>query len=248
MTVDVPVPPGVISVRAMDARTRQPVRGSVQLQVYRSDPGQRERRVHANTFRQNPERVVLGQGLFRIAATFGNSTESKSVEAKIGSDLQMDLWFEGQAAERSATIRVVMHRPSLLPNAFSPPRVELKGAGVARILYEGPNSLKLPPGNYEIIVAGNPPHRMPFTLTQDGSQFDATIEIVPGWFEAGTGQAGHFELFDQGGNPLAQFDGTKVAHSLPDGRYRLDYSDANGGMKTGQFDISVGRMQRVRLN
>jgi hypothetical protein len=239
----------VVRVRAMDARTQRPVQGPVQVTVFRSRPGQPDEQVHAGTFAQNPERFVLGEGLFRIAASAGGSPKSDTVTAAIGSDREIELWFDGRAANRLVDIQVVVHRPSLLANAFQPPQIELRGAKISgRYLRAGANPLNLPPGDYEVVVASRQPHRLPFSLSDNGSQFAATVEVVPGWFEADAGRNGHFVLFDASGKALAQFDGAKVSHSLPDGSYRLELKDPGGSSLSGQFERSLGRMQDVRLN
>ncbi|MCA8927404.1 MAG: hypothetical protein KDC18_04990 [Alphaproteobacteria bacterium] len=246
--VEIPVAPGRVEVEARDSATDQPLRPPVTLQVFRLQSGRPDQPLGDTVLTGARQILALGDGLFKLVGTAHAQTVEQTVELALGDRKAATLHFNGLPQRREGDIRVVMHEPTIDTGRYLPPLIELSRNGrPVRALRPGANPVDLAPGSYEVVIGSRPPHTLPLTVGRTGDRFQATVEITPGWFDARAGQSGVFVLYDPLGNAIAQFRGDRVAQSLADGRYRLEFKGGDQSRSEAEFDISTGHYTPVTL-
>ncbi len=240
--LEIPVNPGILIIEPAEADTPATV------DLFRIDSAGRETQLGQVRLASTSTRLVLGTGQFKIVGRSQGRTLEHRMELSLGETKTIALHLDRPPQVRRAVITLQFPMPTIRAGGFIRPDVTLHQNGrTIRQLFEGDNTLELAPGRYDIAIASRRPHMLPLTVKPNDGQFAATVEVTPGWFEADPGHRGTFVLFDGKGNTIAQFEGARAAHSLPDGAYRLEFSGSNGKKSRADFDISQGRLTEILL-
>lgn len=252
--IRVPIAPGAVVVRALDAATLAPLQAPVDLTVYRIDPNQQPTALPAVTLQPGGGRLLLGEGRFLLTVDPANAPRLEvPVELGAGQVRTVALPIPTQPTQRDVRVSVETLRPTLIPARFTAPAVSLRsGTRTLRPLPEGSTTLSLQPGDYQVVVDARPQHVLPFSVTPGAGRLRVAVQVTPGWFVATGSSPGIYRLRDGTGKALGEFDLSRattiaIGHSLPDGRYELErQGDTQAPFRHG-FIIRLGQQTDIRL-
>ncbi|MEM6487276.1 MAG: VWA domain-containing protein [Pseudomonadota bacterium] len=230
-TVEIPVAPGGVRIRALDLDTRQPFTDPFEV-VIEQVVGTAATEIERRSMRSGAAPLLLGQGTFQIrGTTAGGQVASSKITISIDEIGTVDLLFEsGPPSTRAVTLEVLAPDPTFLPpSGYRPPSVTIEqdGRTIAE-LSPGRNTFDVAPGSIDVVVKSDksPAWSMPI---EDGTDpLSGTIELNPGYVEATAPDAGTFRLYDGSGDELGVFTGEAFAQSLPEGNYSLTYAPPGG--------------------
>lgn len=239
-SVDLLVPPAGLAVTASLAGLAGPQQFE-RLQIARSG-GQVVADLAAY---RGGDVLSLANGSYQVTGYDDQGrTASATVLLTLGETQSLVLDFGDVAAKgRNVFFAVEIAQPTLVLGASWSPKLELVHPnGVTQTLTASGNSEVLDPGRYELRISGRLGSILPFDVIAGPSALRVDVRVIPGWFvvESTRGE-GRFELKDAAGGPLFSFEGERIEHSLPEGRYTIAFRGGDGLEVRRDFDILTGQ-------
>lgn len=197
-----------------------------------------------------PLDLFIGRGTYIVRASAPGLGDSEArVPVELTAASAMVLNFAGRRSAVEVTLDLALPQPTLPATGRYAPEVVLSGGALGSPvpLVVGATVLDLEPGRYSVTVDGVRPHVLDFEIPRQSVPYVVELRVPPGRIVAeAAGAGGQFELLDSAGTPIHSFDGTRIAHSLASGSYRLVHRSGDGTPTRGE-DFTLGPGDLIEL-